>query len=103
MADAHADEVAGDAALTDGTVHSACMENVFVIFDAFAANFGGCLANFAGIPTFYDPRNAMRRSQCEYCATSERQKMYFHFANNRSFLFHFATMSSVVCRLDAGS
>jgi hypothetical protein len=40
MADARADEIAGDAAPSDCTVHSASIENVFVILDAFAANFG---------------------------------------------------------------
>ena len=103
MADAREDEVASNADPRDGTVHSAHMENGFVIFGAFAANFGGCYLNFVGIPTLYDTRNAIRRSQCEYCAASERQNMHFHFANNRSFLFHFAAMSLVVCRLDADS
>ena len=86
MGDASDDEVAGNAAPRDGTVHSARMENVFVNFDAFAANFGGCFVNFVGILTLYDTRNAMRRSQCEHCAASERQNMHFHFANNRSFI-----------------
>ena len=86
----------------DGTVHSARMEHVFVNFDAFAANFGCCFVNFVCILTLYDTRNAMRRSQCEHCAASERQNMHFHFANHRSFLFYFAAMSSVVCRLDQG-
>jgi len=58
-----ADKVASDADPRDGTVHSAHMENIFVIFDAFAANFGGGFANFVVIPTFSDPRNAMQRSQ----------------------------------------
>ena len=96
MADARADEIAGDAAPRDCTVHSASIENVFVILDAFAANFGSFFVNFVGILRLYDTRNAIRRSQCEYCAASERQNMHFHFANNRSFLFHFAAMSSVV-------
>ena len=50
------DKVAGDAAPRDGTVHSARMENVFVNFDAFAANFGSCFVNFVGILTLYDTR-----------------------------------------------
>ena len=103
MADARANEFAGDAAPRDSTVHSARMENVFVIFDAIEANFGGCFANFVGIPTFYDPRNAMQRSQCKFCAASELQNMHIHFASNRSILFHFAAMSLVVCRLVADS
>ena len=45
MGDARDDEVAGNAAPRDGTFHSARMENVFVIFDAFAANFGCCFVN----------------------------------------------------------
>ena len=66
MGDARDDEVAGNAAPRDGTVHSARMENVFVIYDAFAANFGGCFVNFVGIPTLYDTRNAMRRSLVQH-------------------------------------
>ena len=61
MGDARDDEVAGNAAPRNGTVHSARMENVFVNFDAFAANFCGCFVNFVGILTLYDTRNAMRR------------------------------------------
>ena len=56
MADASDDEIAGYAAPRDGTVHSALMENVFVNFDAFAANFGSCFVNFVGILTLYDTR-----------------------------------------------
>ena len=56
MGDARDDEVAGNAAPRDGTVHSSRMENVFVNFDAFAANIGGCFVNFVGNLTLYDTR-----------------------------------------------
>ena len=95
MADARADEIAGDAAPRDCTVHSTSIENVFVILDAFAANFSSFFVNFIGIPRLYDTRNAIRRPQCEYCAAPERQNMHFHLANNLMFSFHFAAMSSV--------
>ena len=46
MADADADEVEGDAAPRDGTVHSDRMENVFVIFDAFCSEFRRLFGDF---------------------------------------------------------
>ena len=61
MGDACDDEVAGNAAPRDGTVHSASIENVFVILNAFAANFGSLFVNFVGIPRLYDTSNAIRR------------------------------------------
>ena len=56
MCDARDDEVAGNAVPRDGTVHSSRMENVFVNFDAFAANISGCFVDFVGILTLYDTR-----------------------------------------------
>ena len=62
---ARAYEVAGDAESLQLVEMAQCIQltwkNIFVIFDAFAANFSGSSANFVGIPTFYDARNAMQR------------------------------------------
>ena len=87
MADARAKEVASDAAPRDCTVHQAHMEklfplNIFVFFDAFATSFCCGFAIFVVIPTFYDPRNAMQRFQCEGFAAPERKNLHFNFASN---------------------
>ena len=66
-------------------------KNIFVIFDAFAANFGGCFANFVVISTFYDPRNAMQRLLCQACAAPERKNLHFSVVINNFFssIHHF--------------
>ena len=75
-------------------------KNIFVIiFDAFAANFGGCFANFVVISTFYDPRNALQRLQCEGCAAPERKNLHFNFAIN---LFHVFIHFHLCCRNEFG-
>jgi hypothetical protein len=55
-------------------------KSILVIFDAFAANLSGCFANCN--TTFYDPRNAIQRSQCEACAAPERKNLHFNVAIN---------------------
>ena len=82
-ADARAYEVAGDAESLLLLEMAQCIQltwkNIFVIFDAFAADFGGCFAIFVVIQTFYDPRNAMQRSR-RLCSTRTKEQA-FPFCN----------------------
>ena len=82
-ADARAYKVAGDAESLPLLEMAQCIQltwkNIFIIFDAFAANFSGFPAKFVVIPTFYDAINAMQRSR-RLCSTRTKEQA-FPFCN----------------------